>query len=67
MRKPERLRLAARTALLVAGLALHGCATAPEMDGGIVGTGNRVDCERASERAKRSGASLPEECQRRRQ
>ncbi|HUG78400.1 MAG TPA: hypothetical protein VML57_13050 [Burkholderiales bacterium] len=56
------MRLAARIALLVAGLALAACATAPEMDGGIVGTGNRIDCERASERAKRSGATLPEEC-----
>ena len=50
------LRLAALSVLL----ALAACAAT---DGGIVGSGNRVDCE--AERAKGGGrASLPEECRR---
>jgi len=47
--------------LLIIGIALLGaCATGPEMDGGIVGTGNRIDCEAL---AKKDGP-LPEECRR---
>ena len=56
--------------LLIVGLA--GCASAPEqapaparapapMDGGIVGTGNRIDCE---PRTAKAGGPLPEECAR---
>jgi len=46
---------------LVAAAVIAGCASAPGMDGGIVGTGNRVDCE------PRTGTDgkpvpLPEEC-----
>ena len=48
--------------VLIIGIALLGaCATGPEMDGGIVGTGNRIDCEAL---AKKGGA-LPEECRKR--
>jgi hypothetical protein len=29
----------------IAALSAGGCAVAPQSDGGIVGTGNRIDCE----------------------
>lgn len=37
---------------------LAGCATAPREDGGIVGTGSRIDCEDLVKK----GRTLPEEC-----
>jgi len=47
-----------RLLLITISVLLGACAATPEMDGGIVGTGNRVDCEAL---AKKAG-SLPEEC-----
>ena len=41
-------------------VSLGACATGPEMDGGIVGTGNRIDCEALAKK----DAALPEECKR---
>ncbi len=47
--------------MCVSGMLLTACSTSPRMDGGIVGTGNRVDCE--AERAKGgTPESLPPEC-----
>jgi hypothetical protein len=40
-------------------LSIGACATAKHDEGGIVGTGNNVDCERV---AKKNGSALPEEC-----
>jgi hypothetical protein len=45
--------------LCVAIMSLAGCAS-PNIDGGIVGTGNRIDCERLEK--ERAQASLPEDC-----
>jgi hypothetical protein len=41
-------------------IAFWGCASAPgpELEGGIVGTGNRPDCEAL----KKKGETLPAEC-----
>jgi hypothetical protein len=50
-----------RLLLLIIIVSLAACATAPEMDGGIVGTGNRIDCEALAKK----DAPLPEECRRR--
>jgi len=51
-----KLRLAL---LACAALILAACASAPSMEGGIVGTGNKPDCEAL----KKSGKTpLPEEC-----
>jgi hypothetical protein len=33
----------------IAAWVMGGCAVAPQSDGGIVGTGNRPDCEQAKE------------------
>jgi hypothetical protein len=42
-------------------VSMAGCAASPDIDGGIVGTGNRFDCTAL---AKKQGVerSLPEEC-----
>lgn len=57
-----------RVALWVAAasfvvLSVSACYSARMEDGGIVGTGNRVDCE-AYARKGGSPDSLPEECRR---
>jgi len=53
--------------LLFLTVVLAGCATAPArppvMDGGIVGTGNQVDCEPRKEKDG-TPVPLPEECRR---
>ena len=51
--------------LRMAIVSLAGCAS-PGIDGGIVGTGNRIDCEALKkERAReRAPAPLPEDCRR---
>ena len=46
--------------LCIAVVSLAGCAAAPGIDGGIVGTGNKVDCEAL--RKERPPASLPDNC-----
>lgn len=45
----------------VAAVFIAGCASSPGIDGGIVGTGNRVDCE---PQAGKDGkpVPLPEHC-----
>ena len=45
-------------AVLAFTVFIAGCATAPREDGGIVGTGNRIDCEELLKK----GRSVPEEC-----
>jgi hypothetical protein len=47
----------------VAVLSLASCATSRMEDGGIVGTGNRIDCE-AYARKGGTPDSVPEECKR---
>ncbi len=55
----ERLRrLLPATAACIAVAVLASCA-APRNDGGIVGSGNRPDCETRSD-----GTPVPEECKR---
>jgi hypothetical protein len=39
---------------------VSGCAVSPQSDGGIVGTGNRIDCEAL--RGEASRTPLPDEC-----
>jgi hypothetical protein len=57
---PRRSLWAVATCIVVVTIA--GCASSPEIDGGIVGTGNRIDCEAL---AKKEGiGSVPEECKR---
>jgi hypothetical protein len=48
-------------ALCVALVWMAGCATAPVMDGGIVGSGNRIDCTAAAQN-ERTDTPVPEEC-----
>lgn len=42
-----------------AAAVLGACASTPSMEGGIVGTGNKPDCEALKKAGK---APLPEEC-----
>ena len=49
--------------MCISGMLLTACSTSPRMDGGIVGTGNQVDCD-AQAKKDGSAAPLPEECQR---
>jgi hypothetical protein len=51
------------TAMLAMSALLAGCAAAPREDGGIVGTGNRIDCEEQV-RKDRGRAPVPQECNR---
>lgn len=54
-------RLSVFLALCIAALSIAGCSSSPRMDGGIVGSGNRVDCVAL---AKKDGADAPtpEQC-----
>lgn len=45
----------------ISGIWLTACSLSPRVDGGIVGTGNRVDCE-AERRKGGAPESLPPEC-----
>jgi hypothetical protein len=47
----------------MAAASIGACATTPEMDGGIVGTGNRMDCERQT-KSDGTRTSAPQECER---
>ena len=40
---------------------LAACASAPSLEGGITGTGNKPDCDALR---KKEGTPLPEECKR---
>jgi len=53
-------RLAAISAC-IALAAIAACAAAPDIDGGIVGTGNRIDCE-ATRSKEGPHAPAPEDC-----
>jgi len=59
--KPEIRRCCFALGLCIVALAIAGCASRPNIDGGIVGSGNRVDCAAL---AKKDGADAPtpEEC-----
>jgi hypothetical protein len=59
MRSKLRYRILFLVAVSIAAISMTACSVAPGIDGGIVGTGNRVDCEA---QAKKDRA--PEECKR---
>ena len=50
-------------AACIAAMSITACSVAPGIDGGIVGTGNRVDCEAQVKKDGTSG-SIPEDCKR---
>ena len=50
------MRQRAALAACIAALSMAGCAVAPSSDGGIVGTGNRIDCE---EQVRKDGSRVP--------
>ena len=54
------MRISAALVACIAVLSLAGCAATPRSDGGIVGTGYRIDCEAL--RKEPAQAPLPEEC-----
>jgi hypothetical protein len=56
-------RIAKWMAAGLAVLSMAACSTARMEDGGIVGTGNRIDCE-AYARKGGTPDSVPEECKR---
>ena len=56
--RDDLARRSAWTLACIALLTMGGCASSPESDGGIVGTGNRIDCEALAKKDK----TLPEEC-----
>jgi hypothetical protein len=64
MRTRLRYRALAAVTLCIAAGAIAGCAAAPGIDGGIVGTGNRIECE-SQTKTDGTQAPLPEECKRR--
>jgi hypothetical protein len=43
-------------AACIAAILIAGCAATPRSDGGIVGTGNRIDCE---EHIRKDGTGKP--------
>lgn len=59
MRRP--MRNSAGLVACIALLSLAGCAATSRSDGGIVGSGNRVDCA-ALAKQDGAGAPTPEEC-----
>jgi hypothetical protein len=40
----------------IGAVLIGGCAPAPSSDGGIVGTGNRIDCQ---EQVRKDGTKIP--------
>jgi hypothetical protein len=50
-------RLLSIIAAGIVAISVTACSLAPSMDGGIVGTGNRVDCEKQAKKNE-----TPEEC-----
>jgi hypothetical protein len=48
-------------ALCIAALSIAGCSSSPGIDGGIVGSGNRIDCA-ALGKKERPDATSPEDC-----
>jgi hypothetical protein len=63
MRTRLRCRVLWAITMYVAAISITACSVSPGIDGGIVGTGNRVDCEA---QAKKNGTpgSIPEDCRR---
>jgi hypothetical protein len=59
--KLELRRRSFALALSIAALSIAGCTSAPVMDGGIVGTGTRIDCAAVAKK-ERTDAPVPEEC-----
>ena len=57
MRRALPRRLAAISAC-IALAAIAGCAATPDIDGGIVGTGNRIDCANS-----KGTQRTPEDCE----
>ena len=47
--------------LCIALVSIAGCASAPGIDGGIVGSGSRIDCAALAQKERRD-APVPEEC-----
>lgn len=56
----RRLILSAVTTCIVV-ITISACSRAPRIDGGIVGTGHRIDCEA---QAKKEPSAVPEDCKR---
>ncbi len=63
MRSRLRCRIPLVIAMYIAAISITACSVAPRIDGGIVGTGNREDCETQAKRDKTPG-SAPEDCKR---
>jgi hypothetical protein len=63
MRQKLRRRILRVLAMGMGVLLIAACTTVPRMDGGIVGTGNKPDCEALKKKGD-TGTSLPEECKR---
>lgn len=61
MRSRLRCRVLWALVMCVAAIWMTACSVSPGIDGGIVGTGNRVDCDT---QAKKDGTpgSVPEDC-----
>jgi hypothetical protein len=56
-----RCRMFLAVTICAAAIATTACSTRPRIDGGIVGTGNRVDCDAQSTKDRAPG-SAPEDC-----
>jgi hypothetical protein len=63
MRRRLRCRILSAITMFVAAVSMSACSTAPGIDGGIVGTGNRVDCE-GQARKDRIPGPVPQDCER---
>jgi hypothetical protein len=61
MRNRLLCRILAAIAMCIAVASIAACGVSPGIDGGIVGTGNRMDCE---PQAKKDGSRMPvpQEC-----
>ena len=63
MRSRLRCCIFLAVAMCLAAISVTACSVAPGIDGGIVGTGNRVDCE-AQVKKDGTPGSVPEDCKR---
>lgn len=59
--KLELRRTSFVLALCIAALSIAGCSSSPGIDGGIVGSGHRIDCA-ALAKTERPDATIPEGC-----
>ena len=62
MRNRLWCRLSWTIAVCITSLSVSSCSVAPRMDGGIVGTGNRTDCEAQAKNG--TPGPNPEDCKR---